>query len=370
MATPAPAAAAASAVEDDLGSSAAAQTFKVLALGSVYIATSAGLITFNKYLMTEGGFPYSVPLVSIHMFCSTILSSGLFLLYPSLFTSLKGDGRSTVKVDFELYAQRLLPASCAFAAGLIASNQAYLYSSVAFLQMMKEMNVVLVYACSLLAALEAFSLNHIKVVCLLVLASILTVKGEIHFSLIGFLVQGSGQIFETVRIVLQQSLLTSAGLKLDALSFVLLVSPVCLLVLSGTIASLHVLWPDGALKVPQWSELVLHRHVLLGNALLAFILNLTIAAFIKNTSAVGFILAGIVKDAAIVLAGVAFFRETVTAQQMVGFTIQLACIVLWSCLKTFPHRFRNGILPGILRPQQDFVEAKRLLPKYAKPQKQ
>mmetsp|Transcript_2999 Transcript_2999/g.7670 ORF Transcript_2999/g.7670 Transcript_2999/m.7670 type:complete len:365 (-) Transcript_2999:57-1151(-) len=332
------------ATKDDVRTS---QMVFVLGMGSLYIIVSASLIAFNKHILTIGGFPYAVPLVCNHMLCSSCLSGVLFLVWPNFFEALSGkDVR--IKVSGELYLRRLLPVALAFSASLILSNQAYMYSSVAFLQMMKEMNVVLVYGFALVCSVDTVSFNHSKVVLLIVLASIMTVRGEMHFSLAGFLVQASGQIFETVKVVLQQMLLTSAGMKLDAPSFVFLVSPVCLLVLCSAIAALGLFWPTAALKVPEWHEITAHWQLLLLNGLLAFALNVIVAVFIKHTSAVAMILAGIVKDAAIVCAGVIFFGELVTLQQVVGFTLQLFFIAIWSFMKMFPERFKDGVVQGIL----------------------
>lgn len=323
----------------------ASQVLFVLLLGGLYICVSAGLITFNKYLIHAGRFPYSVPLVSIHMLCSSVLALMLFFAVPSFFKSLSNP-ETRIAIDGNLYFKRLLPIALTFSASMVLSNQAYLYLSVAFLQMMKETNVVLVYTFSLFAMMEPFTWNHLKVIVLIMAASALTVQGEMHFSIVGFAVQGSGQLFECTKVVLQGILLSSAGMKLDAPSFVLLVAPVCFVVLAMCITSMATMWPDGALKVPTWSDVVTWWPFLLANGSLAFVLNIIVALFIKHTSAVAMILAGIVKDAAIVFAGVFLMGESITSQQTVGFLMQLSFISMWSSMKMFPQEFEEGIASG------------------------
>lgn len=322
------------------------QAIFVILLGALYICVSACLITFNKYLIHEGRFPFAVPLVSVHMLCSSSFAGLLFLIVPSFFKSLS-DPEKRTPIDGELYLKRLLPIAVTFSASMVLSNQAYLYLSVAFLQMMKETNVVLVYVFSLVAMLETFTGNQLKLIALIVLASVLTIEGELNFSIVGFAIQGCGQLCECTKVVLQGLLLSNAGMKLDAPSFVLLVSPVCLVCLLTFISIFHTVAPDGAMKVPQWEDIQTWWPFLLVNGALAFLLNIIVALFIKNTSAVALILAGIVKDAAIVFAGVFVLDEHITSQQALGFLLQLLFIGMWSSMKMCPEEFEDGILNGL-----------------------
>ena len=60
-----------------------------LGLGAIYVATSSGLIAFNKYLMTEDKFPFAIALVLGHMSMSFICALLCYLVAPSLFPSLQ-----------------------------------------------------------------------------------------------------------------------------------------------------------------------------------------------------------------------------------------------------------------------------------------
>eukprot|EP00438_Fugacium_kawagutii_P034693 Skav231164 [mRNA] locus=scaffold3252:265741:271322:- [translate_table: standard] len=59
---------------------------EVATIGSTYIVVSAGLITFNKYLMNEHRFPHAVQLTAMHMAVTTILST--FMIPLGLLFSL------------------------------------------------------------------------------------------------------------------------------------------------------------------------------------------------------------------------------------------------------------------------------------------
>jgi len=315
-------------------------------LGLLYIAISSCLIAYNKYLMTEDRFPYAICLVLLHAtFCSSACAI-LYLVKPSLFPSLT-DPAKMVKVDADLMLKGALPIAVFFSAQLVLSNTAYLHSSVAFLQMMKEANLVLVYTFSLIACLEKFSWRSCGILVFIIFATTLTIHGEVNFSMTGFMIQGCGQIFECCKIVLQAMLLSSAGRKLDALTYVMLVMPLCAALLAGGIFVLNF-FPLEHFLIPAWQNVVNWWPHLAANCCVAFALNVCIALFIKHASAVAFILAGIVKDAMIVATSVLVLREVISSIQVFGFGLQLCAIFLWSTIKTFPDRFEGSILVGFL----------------------
>jgi hypothetical protein len=315
-------------------------------LGGLYISCSAGLIAFNKYLMHKDRFPYATCLVLIHAAFCSVSTFILYLIKPSLFPSLSDPARR-VAVDSSLILRGALPIGVFFAGQLVLSNTAYLHSSVAFLQMMKEGNLVLVYIMSLAFALEYFQCRHIGILLFICFGTTLTIHGEMNFSWTGFVIQGTGQLFECTKIVLQAMLLTSAGKKLDALTYVMMVMPMCFAVLSVFLGFILFVMPIEHLDTPRWSEVVHWAPVLMINACVALALNIIIALFVKHSSAVAFILAGIVKDAAIVMAGTLFFHEAVSSLQFIGFSLQLLGIMVWSLMKSFPDKFEHGIMSGL-----------------------
>eukprot|EP00929_Paragymnodinium_shiwhaense_P113392 TRINITY_DN81684_c0_g1_i1.p1 TRINITY_DN81684_c0_g1~~TRINITY_DN81684_c0_g1_i1.p1 ORF type:complete len:390 (+),score=92.23 TRINITY_DN81684_c0_g1_i1:151-1320(+) len=322
-------------------------TLSIIALGLFYVITSTGLIAFNKYLMDKDRFPFAVVLVMMHMaFCATF-SGGLYLVKPDLFPSLS-DPEKRLVVDTKLIITRALPLAFFFTGTLVLSNVAYLHSSVAFLQMMKEANLVLVYVFSLAFALEKFSWRNAQILFVILVATAMTIHGEVNFSLHGFLIQLGSQLMECMKIVLQVMLLTGQA-KLDVMSYVLLVTPLCFLLLAGAVCVLTVLRPNENFALPEWSDIVAWWPLLAANAMLAFTLNVAIALFMKWSSAVTYILAGIVKDAMIVICGSILLHEIITPVQTVGFAIQLGGIVVWSLMKAKPEKFEHGVLSGLQR---------------------
>lgn len=312
-----------------------AQAALVGTLAAVYMAISTGLISFNKYLMHEDRFPFAICLALVHMTSSFGFNGALLCIRPSLFPSL-ADPVQRADIDRYLVAKVLLPIACCFAAQLVLSNLAYMHSSLAFVQMMKESNVVLVYLFSVALTLDYFSWKRGAVLLFIVSATVLTIHGEMHLSYEGFMIQGISIICESMKLTLQSYALSVTGKRLDALTYVLLVTPLVILVLGALLLAFQCLWPEGpnALQVPTLTEIFEYRWLLVASACLAFGMNVSHAAFIKQSSAITFILMGVLlKDVLIVGAGAAFMGDQLSSMQVVGFAMQLLGILVWSLMK-------------------------------------
>lgn len=322
------------------------QGLKTGFLVCITITLSVGLINFNSYLMKDR-FPFAVPLVLIQMAFCTTFASLLLHMRPSLFPSLT-DPAQKVHIDLPFLVRGALPIGAVFATSLVLSNLAYAHLSVAFLQMMKEGNIVVVYGLSLVASLETFSWRHVQVIIFAIFAASLTVRGELAFSLVGFIIQLCSGISEAGRIVLQSLLLS--GRKVDPLSYVLLISPICFTLL-GLFMLLLLLLPAGiagpGLAIPSAAAVWSWLPLLLANSMIAFALNVSIACVIKNTSPTSYIFVGVVKDIVAIVVSVFVLKELVSSLQVVSFTLQIGSVIVWSLLKMHPEKFEHGILPGL-----------------------
>lgn len=327
--------------------SSTASVLKTLLLATTTISLSIGLISFNSYLMKEGRFPYAAPLVLIHMMFCSIAAGLLRLVLPSLFPSLTCPDKRVV-IDGEFVLTGILPIAIAFATSLVLSNMAYHELSVSFLQMMKESGIIFVYMFSLIAGSESFSWKHVQVIVFAIFAASLTIKGEMHFQFRGLVMQMTSTLSECMRIVLQSILLS--GRKLDALSYVLLVAPICTLLLGVTIWMMRMA-PDGLLgpsmELPPAAKLWQFGPLLIANCTVAFILNVSIAQLIKATSAMSYIFVGVVKDVCAVIVSIIALKNEVSPLQCLSFTLQASAVIVWSLLKMEPLAFQDGICIGL-----------------------
>mmetsp|Transcript_103342 Transcript_103342/g.277824 ORF Transcript_103342/g.277824 Transcript_103342/m.277824 type:complete len:353 (+) Transcript_103342:118-1176(+) len=301
---------------------------KILFFCTMYIVLSGGLINFNKFLVHEGRFPHPMALTAIHMFTSFVLTSIILTAKPSMMPSVD---RCRGKL-LDLY-KHLIPIGFFFAVVLYGSNKAIMYCSVAFLQFMKETNVVLAFLFSALAGLQTVNRQRLVVILWVISGSSLCVSGELHFALTGFLLQLVSQFAECCRAVIAELVLSGNNYKLDSLSYAFFISPVCLVVLViGNIVTWksEILTDAGAM----W-------YLLIPNACLAVCLNITIAQVIKETSAVGFMITGMVKDVVLVCFSSAVFHDTIQKQQWLAFMVTLSGVFFWSYMKIAP---RSGLV--------------------------
>jgi len=291
------------------------------ALGCLNIGVSSSLITFNKYLMFPGRFSHAAALTSIHMTATTLLSLLLYTIAPQLYPTMP-----KARAKWQTLLKFVAPLGALFAVSLVCSNHAYRYSTVAFLQFMKQGNVAVVFVMACVLGLQKFGWNKVAVLSVVVCGCSLCAQGEIHFVWIGFALQLVSQLMECTKNLLGEIVLAgSHGLRLDVLTFVFFQAPMCLIPL---LISLAFTWtPDIA------TDFAAIWPLLLANALVAFALNVVIALTLKHLSALAFTIIGLLKDAVIVASSAAVFGDPISVQQRIGFGVTLIGMSLWSHLK-------------------------------------
>eukprot|EP00448_Togula_jolla_P029443 CAMPEP_0170622194 /NCGR_PEP_ID=MMETSP0224-20130122/28998_1 /TAXON_ID=285029 /ORGANISM="Togula jolla, Strain CCCM 725" /LENGTH=341 /DNA_ID=CAMNT_0010948491 /DNA_START=111 /DNA_END=1136 /DNA_ORIENTATION=- len=291
-------------------------------LCAAYIAASACLINYNKFLLQR--FPFPWELTAVHMTCCSTMSIVLYSIAPGLFPAMERvKGREVDLLKF------FVPLGFFFATALYASNKAYMYCTVAFLQFMKESNVVLVFLLCCSVGLQRMDRVKAVVVVWILAGSWMCIHGEINFTMVGFVIQAISQFAECSKNVMGEYLMSQTDFKLDPLTYTMFMAPVSLLFLS-----LGVAWTWDPAVWPAAKE---NWQYLLPSALLAYALNLIIAMVLKNCSAMGFILAGMLKDIIIVVVSSHIFGDVIAGSQYMGFAVTLAGCGTWSLLKLMPN---------------------------------
>jgi hypothetical protein len=285
-----------------------------------YIVLSASLINYNKFLMHADYFPYSIALTAWHMF----VSSGMSILVYCCFGKSLLPGMAYVEEDKAGFVKKVMPLSLCFAISICLSNEAYLYCSVPFLQMCKELNVVMVYFVGLALAVERFSVQTATILLIIMMGCCMSIHGEMKFSKMGFTFQLCAQFAEVIKIIIQQKIMQ--GYKIDPMTMVLIMSPLCLVSLS---VGLVVFWEPGIIAHAEE-----HAFHLVLNGFNAFALNIAVAVVIRFASGVSFVLAGVVKDVAIVACAALLFGALITPIQIIGFTIAVSGVLFHSVMRS------------------------------------
>lgn len=128
-----------------------------------------------------------------------------------------------------VYMRAIVPIGLLYSASLVCSNMVYLYLSVAFIQMLKSASPVAVLLVGWAWGVEHPSLKRFLNVLVIVAGVALASVGEINFSFVGFMFQVGGTLFEAMRLVMIQILLSEDGQKMDPLVSLYYYAPVCAL---------------------------------------------------------------------------------------------------------------------------------------------
>ena len=126
-----------------------------------------------------------------------------------------------------MYLRTVLPIGIFYSGSLVCSNVVYLYLSVAFIQMLKAASPVFVLVISWAFRVADPSMSKFLNILVIVFGVGLSSFGEIDFSLVGFLYQLAGTIFEALRLVMIQVMLSGEGLKMDPLVGLYYYAPIC-----------------------------------------------------------------------------------------------------------------------------------------------
>ena len=186
------------------------------------------------------------------------------------------DSRKRVPMTGRVYLRSILPIGLMFSLSLICGNLAYLYLSVSFIQMLKATMPVVTLLTSWAMRVSPASWKTLGNVSLIVVGVMIASFGEIQFVLIGFLFQCGGIVFEAMRLVMVQQLLSGAEFKMDPLVSLYYFAPVCA-IMNGAIAL--------AVEVPRmkWVEVQnVGFSVLLLNAMVAFLLNVSVVFLVST----------------------------------------------------------------------------------------
>ena len=284
----------------------------------MWIGLSAGVILFNKYVLTVFGFPFPVALTMIHMaFCSA-----LAFLLVRVFKVVKG-----VNMSRDQYVQRILPIGFLFSIVLWFGNSAYVYLSVAFIQMVKALMPCVVYGVGIAFKVETYKPQTLANMAMIALGVAIASYGELNFNFTGFVLLMGSIAAEAVRIVSIQILLTSADIKLNSVTTLYYVSPACFVFLSV---------PFVFLEMPKLLSAVdvnVNPGVLLSNATLAFALNISVYLLIGKTSALTMNVAGVIKDWILIFISSFMFDAPISSLQLWGYLLAFAAVCYYNYTK-------------------------------------
>ena len=282
---------------------------------TVWMTISMSVILFNKYILAYSGFKYPIALTMWHMvFCTTVST-----------ILVRGTGTTKrLHMPRKEYVNRVVPIGALYAASLWLSNSAYLHLSVSFIQMTKALMPGLVYACGVAFGMEKLTRVTTLNMVIIAVGVAIAAYGEIDFVWIGVIEQLSALLFEAMRLMLVQVLITKQGYGMNPIQSLYYVSPACAACLA---------LPFAFVELPEIIKdygLVIDYSMLLLNALTAFALNLAVFLLIGKTSALTMNIAGVIKDWMLIFASQHLFGNTVSFLNYVGYVIAFLSVGMYN----------------------------------------
>ncbi|XP_057439161.1 probable sugar phosphate/phosphate translocator At3g17430 [Lotus japonicus] len=286
----------------------------------VYISLSSGVILYNKWVLSTlyFNFPFPITLTMIHMAFSGAVAFVLIRVLKVV---------SPIKMTLHIYATCVVPISAFFAASLWFGNTAYLFISVAFIQMLKALMPVATFLVAVTLGTEKLRCDVFWNMVLVSVGVVISSYGEIHFNVIGTVYQVTGIIAEALRLVLTQVLLQKKGLTLNPITSLYYIAP-CSFVF------LFIPWY--ILEKPEMEDphMQFNFWIFFSNALCALALNLSTFLVIGRTGAVTIRVAGVLKDWLLITLSTVLFPESkITGLNITGYAIALSGVVLYNYLK-------------------------------------
>ncbi len=207
------------------------------------------------------------------------------------------------------------------AAGLTLGNAAFLYLSVAFAQMLKANMPVIMFIVGCLFRTHKFSWETCGIMVVIGAGVAASSLGELQFSGVGATLMLGAMLSEAFKMILLQTMMQRTDLQINpvnALYYVMPASTVCLLpfVLVLEAQEVYEALPN---VLPQ-------SPALIGSAIAACLLNIIAFWVVSNTSALTMKLAGIVKDAVLIIVSATLFGTQLTLLGLCGYGVALTGI--------------------------------------------
>ncbi|KAG9445109.1 hypothetical protein H6P81_016449 [Aristolochia fimbriata] len=281
--------------------------------------SNIGVLLLNKYLLSFYGYRYPIFLTMIHM-----VSCALYSFVAIHWLEL-------VPYQPILSRRQLLKIaalSAIFCFSVVCGNTSLRYLPVSFNQ---AIGATTPFFTAVFAFLITCKKESAEVYCALlpvVLGIVLASNSEPLFHLFGFLVCLGSTAGRALKSVVQGILLTSEAERLHSMNLLMYMAPMASLILLPL--TLYIEGNVARITLEKAREDGWVIFLLVGNATVAYLVNLTNFLVTKHTSALTLQVLGNAKAAVAAVVSVLIFRNPVTVMGMTGFAVTIMGVVLYS----------------------------------------
>ncbi|KAI3005559.1 hypothetical protein CBS147346_4225 [Aspergillus niger] len=263
-------------------------------------------ILFNKWVIESTEFRYPIILTTWHLVFATLATQLLARTTTML------DGRKKIRMDGRTYVRMIIPIGILYSGSLVCSNIVYLYLNVSFIQMLKACGPIVTLLTSWAWHVKTPSLESFLNILLIAFSVALAVAGEVQFSWLGVTYQLASLVFDANRLVMIQILLSDEGQKMDPLVTLYYSAPVC--AFTNFMIAFYT-----ELRGFSWSVIgETGVGVLVANATVGFMLNVSIFVLIGKTSGLTMTLVSVPKNILLIVCSVVIWGTQITPLQMLN----------------------------------------------------
>jgi len=288
-----------------------------------YITALSSIKLTVKWVFVHYSFPYAKLVTATHFTLGALLAFGILRYRTAQFPI----------PTLQEFWLMIFPVSLAVVISVSAGNMSLVHSSAAFTEIVGATTPFFTVLMILFLGMP-FQLNLLLPLGLVILGCVISTVGEIHFSFAGFVLCCVANLFRSLKVALQQKLMT--GETKDKFDPVALLFWICTpsifvmltasLVTEGLMPYQHMT----ALETSQKWGLV--RAILISCAN-ATVLNLAQLFVNKDLGAVGSQLVAQAKSVLTILGGVVIFAEVVSQMEIFGFMMVLLGVYLYSWME-------------------------------------
>ncbi|KAL5541022.1 hypothetical protein UlMin_002386 [Ulmus minor] len=287
-------------------------------IASWYLS-NIGVLLLNKYLLSYYGYRYPIFLTMLHMVACAAYS------YVAInFLEIVPRQHILSRKQF----LKIFALSAIFCFSVVCGNTSLRYIPVSFNQAIGATTPFFTAIFAFLITCKKESAEVYLALMPVVFGIVLASNSEPLFHLFGFLVCIGSTAGRALKSVVQGILLTSDAEKLHSMNLLLYMAPIAALILlpftlyiEGNIAGITI-------EKARGDPFIV--FLLIGNATVAYLVNLTNFMVTKHTSALTLQVLGNAKAAVAAVVSVLIFKNPVTVMGVAGFGVTIMGVVLYS----------------------------------------
>lgn len=286
----------------------------------------------DKGLSGKGAFPAPLLMSGVQFAFQTLLAKAVF-----------GTGlmkRTASAMTWRDWGRLVLPNGAITGLDIGLSNKSLAFITMSFYTMCKSTTPIFLLLFAFIWGLEKPSWSLVGVVCVIVTGLLLLVKGETKFDLTGFSLVMTAACMSGLRFTLTQVLLhgrsahgqSPFGGPLEVLEALTPVMAATSLLLSLAFERLWDVLP-GSPFFDGWQHCMVTAGIVFLGAVIAFLMVWAEYEVIKQTSALTFMVAGIIKEIVTIVAAVAIFGDKFGWLNGLGMAIAISGVGLFNLYK-------------------------------------